>query len=551
MKKKVLCVAFMIFSMCTNAFAATDVSVTDNKVKVEADASSGEWGTLIVTRSGKSLDDENIIAIKQAVADQDGIVTFNFTMPAVLEGGVNGKYDLHIKNGDENIYTESIYYASPADRSSVAGELKSNTDIKTVLEKEGNENTLKALGVSLDIYNKLKEVDAKNNNTELTDAISKAFTAARSDGMSDEEAASLLNEILIMQAINTFSDNGVENIEKLGLSFENTKYKDANDSAKKFVCDYIYANKPYSNVSDIKKAYLTANILNVINTTRFDSMEAVLKKYAESLGITKETAYTSYLKLTNKVSVNEGIATSLNKKPVSAVKDLLSVIDTAIKANANSTKPSSPGGGGGGGGGGVSTVKPTSNGSTTFPVVTYESGIEDIDEVPWAKDAIFYLAQKGIISGDENHKFHPNNSVKREEFVKMLVMAAGMYRDDASCNFADVNSGAWYYSYVASAYKSHLVYGGDQNRFGTGENITRQDMAVMCHRMAGTVNKLNKVRRRIEFADYDKISDYAKEAVNELYEAGIISGVGENFFDSMGTATRAQAAVMIYNLFVH
>ncbi|MBQ7574425.1 MAG: S-layer homology domain-containing protein [Clostridia bacterium] len=551
MKKKVLCVAFMIFSMCANAFAATDVSVTDNKVKVEADASPGEWGTLIVTRSGKSLDDENIIAIKQAVADQDGIVTFNFTMPAVLEGGVNGKYDLHIKNGDENIYTESIYYASPADRSSVAGELKSNTDIKTVLEKEGNENTLKALGVSLDIYNKLKETDAKNNNTELTDAISKAFTAARSDGMSDEEAASLLNEILIMQAINTFSDNGVENIEKLGLSFDNTKYKDANDSAKKFVCDYIYANKPYSNVSDIKKAYLTANILNVINTTRFDSMEAVLKKYAESLGITKETAYTSYLKLTNKVSVNESIATSLNKKPVSAVKDLLSVIDTAIKANANSTKPSSSGGGGGGGGGGVSTVKPTSNGSTTFPVVTYESGIEDIDEVPWAKDAIFYLAQKGIISGDENHKFHPNNSVKREEFVKMLVMAAGMYRDDASCNFTDVNSGAWYYSYVASAYKSHLVYGGDQNRFGVGENITRQDMAVMCHRMAGTVNKLNKVRQRIEFADYDKISDYAKEAVDELYEAGIISGVGENFFDSMGTATRAQAAVMIYNLFVH
>ena len=551
MKKKVLCVAFMIFSMCTNAFAATDVSVTDNKVKVEADASSGEWGTLIVTRSGKSLDDENIIAIKQAVADQDGIVTFNFTMPAVLEGGVNGKYDLHIKNGDENIYTESMYYASPADRSSVAGELKSNTDIKTVLEKEGNENTLKALGVSLDIYNKLKEMDVKNNNTELTDAINKAFTSARSDGMSDEEAASLLNEILIMQAINTFSDNGVENIEKLGLSFENTKYKDANDSAKKFVCDYIYANKPYSNVSDIKKAYLTANILNVINTTRFDSMEAVLKKYAESLGITKENAYTSYLKLTNKVSVNEGIATSLNKKPVSTVKDLLSVIDTAIKANANSTKPSSPGGGGGGGGGGVSTVKPTSNGSTTFPVVTYESGIEDIDEVPWAKDAIFYLAQKGIISGDENHKFHPSNSVKREEFVKMLVMAAGMYQDDASCNFADVKSGGWYYSYVASAYKSNLVYGGDQNRFGVGENITRQDMAVMCHRMAGTVNKLNKVRQRIEFADYDKISDYAKEAVNELYEAGIISGVGENFFDSMGTATRAQAAVMIYNLFVH
>ena len=120
----------VIFSMCANAFAATEVSVTDNKVKVEADARPEEWVTLIVTRSGKSLDDENIIAIKQAVANQDGTVIFNFTMPAVLEGGVNGKYDLHIKNGNENVYTESIYYVSPADRSSVVEELKSNTDIK-------------------------------------------------------------------------------------------------------------------------------------------------------------------------------------------------------------------------------------------------------------------------------------------------------------------------------------------------------------------------------------------------------------------------------------
>ena len=94
--KKILCAAFLVSSICMNTFAATDVSVVGNKVTVETDIEAKKWGTLIVTKSGKSLDNENIIAMKQALADENGKAIFNFSMPATLEGGVNGKYDLHI-----------------------------------------------------------------------------------------------------------------------------------------------------------------------------------------------------------------------------------------------------------------------------------------------------------------------------------------------------------------------------------------------------------------------------------------------------------------------
>jgi len=181
-------------------------------------------------------------------------------------------------------------------------------------------------------------------------------------------------------------------------------------------------------------------------------------------------------------------------------------------------------------------------------VITLES--VTFAEFEWAMDAVEYCVSNDILSGDENGNFNPNDFVKREEFVKMLVAAADMYNENASCSFSDMVSGAWYYSYVASAYNNGLVFGVSENEFGIGNNITRQDLAVMCHRAAEKVKELEAVRSGVEFSDAEDISDYAKAAVDSLYKAGVINGVGADEFAPLSTATRAQAAVMIYNLFL-
>jgi len=551
--KKILCAAFLVSSMCMNAFAAADVSVVGNKVTVEVDIEAEKWGTLIVTKSGKSLDNENIIAMKQAVADENGKAIFNFSMPATLEGGVNGKYDLHIKNGSKDVYIESMYYVLPADRSRIIEELKNGTDIKAVLENDSNKEIFNALGVHLDIYEEFKQADTQNQNTELTDSVCNAFIDARTGDMSDAEIIELLNGMLVIQKINVSSDNNIETIEKLGYSFENTDFASADSATKNFVGEYIYLNKPYSSIAQVKKVYETASMLNVINNTRFNDMESKLAGYAGGLGIENNAVYKSYINAANKTEINEDIVTSLKQKDAVSVAELLSVIDKAVKDN---TKNVISGGGGGGG----SSSGGSSSGSSTMdtppnPLATPPGGnsirkFSDIADVAWANDAIYAMAKKNIIVGDESGRFNPNNFVKREEFVKMLVMAAGIYNPDARCTLQDVEADAWYHSYVASAFNSNVVYGTSQNAFGIGENITRQDMAVMCYRVAKDANILKKIRQGSGFADEQNISEYARESVSALYEAGGINGVGDNMFDPMGTATRAQAAVMIYNLFV-
>ena len=88
-----------------------------------------------------------------------------------------------------------------------------------------------------------------------------------------------------------------------------------------------------------------------------------------------------------------------------------------------------------------------------------------------------------------------------------------------------------------------------ETRFGTGEFITRQDMAVMLYRAAAAADvEILVVDAEKTVNDSADISGYAADAVAELVKAGIINGDQNRNFNPKNNATRAQAAVMIYNV---
>lgn len=49
----------------------------------------------------------------------------------------------------------------------------------------------------------------------------------------------------------------------------------------------------------------------------------------------------------------------------------------------------------------------------------------------------------------------------------------------------------------------------------------------------------------VTFSDSASIADWAKEAVSTMQQAGTINGMGNNTFQPLDNATRAQAAKMI------
>ncbi len=220
--------------------------------------------------------------------------------------------------------------------------------------------------------------------------------------------------------------------------------------------------------------------------------------------------------------------------------------------------------GGGGGGGGVAgspnnrTELDDFGPSTTIGSGTTEDKVEssetmiftDLGEKHWAAKSVLWLKEQGIVSGTDTGVFEPDRAVTREEFTKMLVLACGLESNEKTVTFVDAEPGAWYIPYLGTALDAGIVLGMGEGVFGIGQNISRQDMAVMVDRALMTMRKeLAVIRDYQDFADESAIAVYAKNAVSALYQAGIINGKGENLFDPNGYATRAEAAKIIYEAF--
>ncbi len=82
-------------------------------------------------------------------------------------------------------------------------------------------------------------------------------------------------------------------------------------------------------------------------------------------------------------------------------------------------------------------------------------------------------------------------------------------------------------------------YGG--GLFGPEDDVTREQLAVMLWRYAGSPAATNK---ELHFADADRASDWALEALHWAVENGVISGK-DGLLNPTGKATRAEAAAML------
>ena len=171
----------------------------------------------------------------------------------------------------------------------------------------------------------------------------------------------------------------------------------------------------------------------------------------------------------------------------------------------------------------------------------------DLGDALWAKDAIEYLSANKIINGYGNGIFAPNKNITREELVKIIVTAKKLPISENESVFTDSVKGKWYVPYLATAYENNIVMGYPDGRFGVGENITRQDLAVMLYRAFYGEGE-NSGYEDVSYNDSDSIANYAKEAVHFLTKEKIFSGRGDNLFNPNDNATRAEAAKVIYML---
>jgi hypothetical protein len=206
-----------------------------------------------------------------------------------------------------------------------------------------------------------------------------------------------------------------------------------------------------------------------------------------------------------------------------------------------------PGGGGGGGGGGGSqkpTTDPTepTEGEGTGAEAEEVKGFRDLGNHAWASDAINALAEEGIIKGTSEKTFAPSANITRADYALLLVRAFKLESEDTE-NFADVAESDYFAKELAVARNEGIVGGIGDNKFAPRKSITREDMMVIVYRALVKLG-IELKSEEVEFADYENVSEYAKEAVKSLISSGLVNGKNGRI-DPKANTTRAEVAVLL------
>ena len=349
--------------------------------------------------------------------------------------------------------------------------------------------------------------------------------------------------------LNTYYDTYEFGLQDESTLSDETKLDAEYDKKKSntVFLEKVVASKGLKKMSDIRKSIFD-NVLLVTVKDSGTEAERVVKLFNDDFFKINTTNMGTLLP-TEQSEIYYAVSplTFINCEAVGDEIDRL--VDAKIESKGNggnnNNNDSNWGSSGGGGGGGNFAVnlKP--------PVVDAEiKAFDDLDDVSWAEKEINYLAEKKIINGKAENKFYPKDNITRAEFVKILTLSMGvnvedMVNDDTS--FSDVNEWDWYYPYVVYCKRAGIVTGDDENQFRPNDKITREDIAVIIYRAVFEKNANGSYTP--EFNDNNSISTYAYEAVGCLNYNGIVKGNQNNCFEAKNNSTRAEAAVMIYRTF--
>ena len=172
----------------------------------------------------------------------------------------------------------------------------------------------------------------------------------------------------------------------------------------------------------------------------------------------------------------------------------------------------------------------------------------DLSTTAWYHESVDYVLSKGIMQGNGDGTFRPNETGTRAQMVTLLYGLAGRpaVDDSMALPFTDVNLKSWYGSALRWAYQNGIATGVSADSFAPDVCVTREQMVSFLARYAKVTGTYEKASADLSsFSDRNSVSAYAVEAMEWAVANGYISGTGKGKLEPMATATRAQFAAVV------
>ena len=177
----------------------------------------------------------------------------------------------------------------------------------------------------------------------------------------------------------------------------------------------------------------------------------------------------------------------------------------------------------------------------------------------WAADSVDFLYYEGIAQGSGG-KYNPATNITRGDFMLMLYRA--FLEDDyknynVTSNFPDVVKGSDSYSketYQAVGVAKYLgIAQGTNGKYNPKAYITREEAMTLIYRTLDEVDysmSYKSSNKTSDFKDYSSVASYAKTAISDLIEHGVVVG-NNGKINPKSNITRAEMAVILHRVLTY
>ncbi len=571
MKKTIMCMlstvlifnSLCVFSAYNPKSLRFDAEPSKRSVEIseEVCGSAGEYVTVSVASQSKcetAFSKDNTPDIFDAyLLNSEGKIGENIKFPGNL--GV-GRYNIFI---NENLKFYTIYRDPSAPETiTLIAEINSAADSNTIKTKVFEGSNREILGID-------REDTVLNSYLDGYCDISSQVRTANSDGQftADSFYNGFFDYIVCdMLAAGKAPQTAEQYPTLLGTTYE--AYTQLNGDVKNLLTENLKAVRfisykngnpvlvdlPYEYSKALEKAqntYDDALLLTAIkNCSDWSALQsAVMTQSAKSrIGIS-EADMNVYDTIKESLRYKVFTAVYGNRASFSSLNDVLGAFQNAcalVKLESDSItveqSTSSPSGGG---------SLPTISAPHGYVPDSKDNLIPDNKGVfsdiqgHYSEEYVNRMVQIGAINGYADGTFLPDGNVTRAEFSKMIMNLFNIEANGQSSFFEDVTANDWYSECVNNLSTAGILNGYD-GKFRPSASITRQDAAVICHRVLDHFGI--SVNGNSGFDDTADISDYAIGAVASLASAGIIKG-SDNKFMPHSNIKRGDSAIMLCRLF--
>ena len=172
----------------------------------------------------------------------------------------------------------------------------------------------------------------------------------------------------------------------------------------------------------------------------------------------------------------------------------------------------------------------------------------DVSEKDWFYGDVMFVYENGLMLGTSKTLFSPYGTATRGMMATILWRMEGSPAPKGKNSFTDVEAGKWYADAITWTAENGIFAGYGKDKFGPDDPITREQLAAIFYRYADYKGYDLTVKGNLDkFKDADKITDYAKTAMQWAVGSDLVKGKSGALLDPQDKATRAEIATMLHH----